>query len=194
MQLMETIYQKILCVLKVNKMIEIKKMKRKFVRLVPLNEINNVLDLGCGKGNISSYFVKKGAKVTGVDIKEITKSSENFRFIKEDIDNFDFKEYDLIISSMVLHFFKKEKAIGIIERMKKATRKGGFNLLICMDNKDECNLDEYFYPSLEELKNRYSNWSVINIVKGKTVKENHSKRGEHNHNLIFILLKNDRKQ
>jgi len=172
-------------------MIPIKQLTSKY-----LDDLNpkSVLDLGCGKGRKSLRFAEKGIRVIGIDKKDIEIKQDNFNFIQEDIRNFEFKEkFDLIIASVVLHFFKKEKAIGIIKKMQKNTESKGYNFLICMSNKDDCSKEkpDNFYPNLEELKELYSSeeWEIVKSVQDFTDWEEHGDTERHRHNLILMLVR-----
>jgi len=76
----------------------------------------NVLDVGCGTGNLTIKFIELGYKVTALDISEnmlkilddkISSSlKDNVNFVCEDIDNYLLatdKMYDVICFSSVLH-------------------------------------------------------------------------------------------
>jgi len=133
-------------------MIKTKELIPKYLAELEKFSIKSILDLGCGNGRLSLQFAKKGIKVTGVDKINKGISNENFKFIQEDIKNFKYdKKYDLIISSLVLHFFKKETATRIIEEVKNNTEENGCNFLICMSNEDDFSKTkpENFYPDLE---------------------------------------------
>jgi len=152
----------------------------------------SVLDLGCGKGRKSLRFAEKNISVTGVDKKEIKVNKKNFKLVNEDIRKFKFKKkYDLIIASLVLHFFRKEKAIEVIRKMQKNTNSKGFNFLVCMSNKDNLSKGkpENFYTTLKELKEIYKDWEIIKSSQGFTDYEEHGNLKSHRHNLIFLLLK-----
>jgi len=99
--------------------------------------VDSVLDLGCGKGKKSLRFSLRGVPVVGIDKKPFLTKQKNFNFVQADIKDFEFKEkYDLIIASLILNFFKKEKAVEIIKRMKEHTNKNGYNFLICLSRED----------------------------------------------------------
>ena len=153
--------------------------------------IKNALDLGCGKGRISAKLAEKGIDVIGVDLKDYSIKQKNFTFLKEDVRNFKFdRKFDLIVCSLLLHFFRKEKAIEIIKKMQEATPKGGINFLICLSNKDELFREkpQNFYPSSEFLKELYFGWKIISEIQDFTETEKHDNLGEHNHNLIILSL------
>jgi SAM-dependent methyltransferase len=157
-------------------------------------KVNSVLDLGCGKGFNSVRFAKKGIQVIGVDKKDFKINQKCFEFRKQDISKFEFeKKYDLIISSLVLHFFNKKKAIELIEKIKSSTNEKGYNFFNCMSNKDDCSKDkpENFYPDLDLIKEIYSDWKIIKINQGFTDYEEHGNLKAHRHNLILILIQKD---
>jgi len=152
----------------------------------------SVLDLGCGKGKKSLRFAEKNISVTGVDKREIKINQKKFNFVQQDIRDFKFKEkYDLIIASLVLHFFRKEKAIEIIRKMQENTNRKGFNFLICMSDEDDLSKEkpENFYTTLKELKEIYKDWNIIKSSQRFTDYEEHGNLKSHRHNLIFLLLK-----
>lgn len=154
-------------------------------------KVNSVLDLGCGKGFKSLRFAKKGIKVIGVDKRDFEIDQKCFEFRKEDISKFEFnKKYDLIITSLVLHFFSKENAIEFIKKIQLNTNKKGYNFLICMSNKDDCSKDrpENFYPDLDLIKELYTDWKIVKIDQGFTDYEEHDGLERHRHNLIIVLV------
>jgi SAM-dependent methyltransferase len=172
-------------------MINVKKVKKDFLEILLKENLKKILDLGCGEGLMSKYFENENAKIIGIDIKKSTKDSEYFQFVEGDIRTEDFGNgNDLIIASLILHFFRKEEAQKIIEKMKIATSPSGYNLLICMSNKDDLAMKrlEKFYPSLGEIKKRYPNWILIKEEKGTTKVENHDSLGPHKHNVLFLLF------
>ncbi|MFH0711768.1 MAG: methyltransferase domain-containing protein [archaeon] len=154
--------------------------------------VSEVFDIGCGDGFMSKYFLELGSRVTGIDsINKPLIKNKNFKFLDKDIRDYKFiKKFDLNICSLFLHFFTKEGANYLLKKIKENTKSGGYNLLICMTNKD--NFSKYkptnFYPSSSDLIKLYSDWNLISIVSGETEKENHGNLGEHYHNLVFALF------
>jgi len=147
----------------------------------------SVLDLGCGKCNFSRKFIEKGLKVVGVDKESTTKSQGNFKFIQQDILDFEFKEkYDLMIGTGILHFLKEEDAIKIIKKMQENTPLGGFHFLICMSDEERPNEKVYFYPNKEVLSKLYSGWEIIHNT--PCLSKKHSET-MHQHKMIILLAK-----
>jgi SAM-dependent methyltransferase len=156
-------------------------------------QINSVLDLGCGKGFKSLRFAKRDINVLGIDKRDFGITQECFEFKQEDINKFKFKDqYDLIISSMVLHFFNKERAIKIIKEIKLNTNNKGYNFLICMSNLDDCSKEkpENFYPDLDLIKELYSDWKIIKFDEEFTDYHEHGEK-KHRHHLIIILVQKE---
>ena len=99
--------------------------------LIPDVKDFNILDLGCGFGWHTKYFIQHGAKsVRAVDVsrKMLTKAREmnnddNILYIEDDIERTEIKEnsYDLIFSSLVMHYVKDYPAL--VERIYKGLKK-----------------------------------------------------------------------
>jgi SAM-dependent methyltransferase len=172
-------------------MINTKETKKEFLMELLDKNLKKVLDLGCGKGLMLKFFSGKEAKITGIDLKRTSEDLENFNFIEGDVRKEDFGETnDLIIASLILHFLKEEEAKQVIERMKTATSHAGYNLLICMSDKDELSKKktEKFYPDIKKLEKIYEDWVLIKELEGITEIEDHDNLGPHQHNLIFLLF------
>lgn len=151
-----------------------------------------VLDLGIGKGRCSKRFIEKGSKIIGVDLENKYLPKE-IKFIQSNINDFNFKEnYDLILASLILHFFKKKVSQEIIEKMKNSTTTQGYNFILTMNQKDDCfkSKENNFYVDKEELKKLYSDWEIIECEDFETDLEEHDGLNPHKHHLSFILAKN----
>jgi len=94
-----------------------------------------VLDLGCGTGELVFKLSGKVKKAIGLDVdKNMIKYAQlkkekfvlnNIEFINEDINNTSFltkNKFDFIILSMVLHQLRKNDADGIISLIKDKTK------------------------------------------------------------------------
>ena len=172
-------------------MINIKETKREFLNFFSDKEIKKVLEVGCGKGLMSSFFAKRGIKTKGIDKENFLENqSENFEFVLGNIALEDFgKDNDLVIASLITHFFNKEKISRLFEKIKKATSYGGYNFLICMSNKDGMKKEEKFFPTKDEILSFYEGWKVEKELQDETEIEKHAGLLPHKHNLIFLILK-----
>jgi len=160
-----------------------------------LRDLNpkSILDLGCGGGKFTINFAKRGISVTGVDKDKQEIHEDNFNFIQEDIRDFKFpKKYNLIFTSMILHFLKKEEAWSVIKKMKESTSIKGYNLLVCMSNKDDSEMQnpKNFYPSIEELHRIYLDWEIIESELGLSKEHQHYGGEIHSHKVIVFLARN----
>lgn len=111
-----------------------------------LGDVKNkqILDVGCGIGNLSFYLAQEGATVTGIDLSknsiEVCKKEAkrkgidiDFREMNAQVPDFDDESFDMIVGSRVIHhlpnlelFFKecnrllkKNGYIVFIEPLKK---------------------------------------------------------------------------
>lgn len=103
-----------------------KKVAKKLVELLPVgNEYKNILDLGCGTGNVIEQLQRYStAKMLGIDIasgmveycKERWNGNSDINFFKDDISLFKPKsKYDLIISSCVFQWI--DDFYDVIEKL-----------------------------------------------------------------------------
>lgn len=98
-----------------------------------------VLDLGCGAGRHALYLAHRGFRVTAVDISPaaIHRLSSRARTERVEVDawtcdasTFPFGEpFDLIVAHGILHLMHSEPRDALIERIRRATRPGGYNVI-----------------------------------------------------------------
>ena len=109
------------------------------MKLLPPVKPYRVLDVGCGEGKDAVFFAKCGYLVTAFDISEagIEKAKRladrnrvSVDFVRSDIADFRFGGgYDIIFSSGVLHFIRREFRENICRSFKEHTLPGGLNVL-----------------------------------------------------------------
>lgn len=97
------------------------------------------LDMGYGYGQYSMWMANRGFYVDAVDIinknillkKLNSRIKNNIHVYEMNLNDFNIKkDYDFIFSKDVLHYLKKEKAMGIIEMASKHTKPKGVNYFI----------------------------------------------------------------
>ncbi len=96
----------------------------------------NILDLGSGLAWHAKYFINHGANSvdavdSSINMQERAKEinfSEKINYIISDIEEYEIAEnkYDLIFSSLVLHYIKGYKAL--VSKVYKGLKKGGIFL------------------------------------------------------------------
>lgn len=136
-------------------------------------EIQTVLDLWCGWGRNGIFFAEHGTSVTSVDknieaLKQIEKLSEGHSLdIKtQEVDLYSYTidgNFDAIISTVVLQFFKKETSLRIVKEMQEHTSTNGYNLIITPIESEDvpCILDFPCFFEKKELKELYKDWEII---------------------------------
>lgn len=144
-----------------------------------LNAVNyiqsgKVLDLGCGRGRNALYLNLLGFDVTALDHNQESIDFLNYMIEKEGAKNiktelYDINqanvegEFDLIVSTVVMMFLKRERIPAIIENMQKNTKVGGYNLIVCAMSTDDypCPMPFSFTFKEGELKEYYQGWELV---------------------------------
>lgn len=141
----------------------------------------NILDLGCGRGELVYYCAKKGAKVLGIDYSKdgiaiaretINKLPHDFRKLAQvevgDISTYEFKDkYDLIFMIEVAEHMYNYQLEDAFKRIESLLKDNG-RLIIMTPN--------YYYERLLSPLKRISNIPInlikypLRVVKGKYIK------------------------
>ncbi|MFW9900372.1 MAG: class I SAM-dependent methyltransferase [Candidatus Thorarchaeota archaeon] len=106
-----------------------KRVNQKFIKMLGNVKGKKILDIGCGRGNLSFYLAQKGAHVVGIDLsKNFIDFCKNemkrlnleidFRIMNAQIPDFEDGSFDLIVGSRIVHhlpdielFFRECKRI-----------------------------------------------------------------------------------
>lgn len=114
-------------------------------KLFQINIKDNVIDLGCGSGEIALFLAKTGARVTGIDISKkmisIAKSQDAEKKVVwriGDVNRFKFNKnhYKLIFSYETFHLFSNtEKLLNKVA--KSLNSDGYFGIGYCIYNWEE---------------------------------------------------------
>lgn len=109
-----------------------KSVKKILSRLI-ISEEDTVLDLGCGRGDITLYLAKKAKKVIGIDYskdaillaRSVQKKSSptlqrKVNFMKMDVENLKFKEnsIDIVVAIDIFEHLTKEQLEKVMKQIK----------------------------------------------------------------------------
>ncbi|MBI2595031.1 MAG: methyltransferase domain-containing protein [Candidatus Colwellbacteria bacterium] len=141
-----------------------------------------VIELGAGQGRNALALAEKGLQVTAVDISKIgvdlmnTKARElgfsNFRAKIGDSREATEGEYDLVVSTFMLHHLSREDAEKLIVKIKEHTKSGGINAIVTFTAEGDFarspNAEGRFYPSLGEMRELYKDWEIVKYTEEKS--------------------------
>ena len=134
----------------------------------------SALDLGCGAGRHALFLAKKGFRVTAVD-----KSSENIAALKElarlqklpittlkaDVTEFNSgKKFDLIVSTMVLHFLPDRAQKQVIRITQNHTNGTGINVVSSYTDKNKKEVRPHLVNA-NKLQKQYvkAGWRILHF-------------------------------
>jgi SAM-dependent methyltransferase len=104
-----------------------------FFNLFPRSRNKNILELGCGNGCLSRFFIRRGFDLSSIDI-----SKQYCRFLKKseprsnplkscaEILPFKDKSFDIVTAFVALHHFNLDLSLAEINRVLKAGGRGIF--------------------------------------------------------------------
>ena len=145
----------------------------------------DVLDVGCGAGQITDYLTQKGIMAIGIDFSEelLKIARKNFpssKFILADICEYEHKEQiDGIITKDVLFHLSDENLITVLQKFKKMLKPNG-SLCIIMDMPKEAG-EQIF---VEELDDRYQIY--YNYLTPEKLRDLLKKTGFHIENIQLV--------
>lgn len=134
-----------------------------------------VIELGAGQGRNALALAEKGLQVTAVDISKVGVDLMNEKAQELGLSNFRAEigdsreviegEYDLIVSTFMLHHLSRQDAEQLIAKIKEHTKKGGINAIVTFtvegDFSRSPNSKGRFYPSLGKMRELYEDWEII---------------------------------
>lgn len=103
----------------------------------------NLLDLGCGLGQDSIYFAKKGLQVTAVDfsvagLDKISASIKNLKVVEQGMSKLKFKpnSFDVIYAHLSLHYFDDKTTTKIFNKLYSILKSKGMLFIKCKSTDD----------------------------------------------------------
>lgn len=146
-----------------------------------LSQGSLILELGAGQGRNGIWLARHGFKVEAREISSVGVGSINkiaaaeqipLRAIIGDARAQIEGQYDAIVSTYMLHHLTSEEGKNLIRKMQSKTKPGGYNLLTAFTTKGDFfaknPATDKFYVNPDELKDLYSDWSVIDYEEVRT--------------------------
>lgn len=155
---------------------------------------SKVLDVGCGEGRNAVYLAELGHVVDAFDLSEagIVKARTiaearglSIRFEVGDIATYRIeKEYDVIVSTGVLHLPEKVDRDAFMEQMRQCTKPGGYHFIGVFTNRLPATPDNASFTKslfdVGELPSLYADWEIIDHGEG-TFQDEHPGGIHHEH-------------
>ena len=133
-----------------------------------------LLDLGCGLGNLALEAARRRCTVTAIDasptaIERIRASAESERLaieaVQADLSTFRIaRDYDTVVCVGLLMFFPQGRALALLDEIQHRVRPGGRAIVnVLIQGTTYMGMftpDGYYLFGREELAERFSGWSV----------------------------------
>jgi tellurite methyltransferase len=170
------------------------------VDILKYKSSGTALELGAGEGRNSLFLAENGFDVTAQDlsqvgIEKLRKSAEEKGLDVHteigDMQSFPIdKDYDVLISTNVLHHLPKQDALNLIKRMQLNTKLGGLNTIVTFTDKGDFYSSnpntKKFFPKEGELKDLYSEWDILEYAEEENPA---SRKKEDGSRMINIMAK-----
>jgi tellurite methyltransferase len=141
---------------------------REFVR-------GRTLDLGCGLGNLSIEAARRGASVVAVDasaaaIERISEVAARERLkidpVLADLEGYSIEgEFDTVIAIGIAMFLRRERALALLEQIKKSVAPGGRAIVnVLTEGTTYLGMFEpgnYTLFARDELQERFEGWKIL---------------------------------
>lgn len=134
----------------------------------------DALDMGCSNGRNALYLAQRGFTVTAVDANPSALGQLQSIVSQEGIDTitprlYDISDanleadYDFIACTVTLMFIDPSRVDAVLADMRRRTRVGGHNLIVCaMDSPDyPCPMNFPFTFGPGDLSEAYQGWELV---------------------------------
>lgn len=157
--------------------------RTEFGRFIELLKGKKILDLGCGSGDHSEYFSKKGLDVISADLSDsmikICKE-KGLNAVKVDIENLEFpnNSFDGIWAVTSLLHVPKKKFSEVVKKLHDILKERGILYISLKEGMDEGFIEDNFgkryfvFWKEDELTDKFKNY--FKVLESKKVKLGHT--------------------
>jgi tellurite methyltransferase len=140
-----------------------------------------VLDLACGLGCLSVAAARKGCEVIAVDasstaVEHVAAAARaeglNITAVQHDIATYEVDgSFDSVVAIGILMFFPRDIALGLLEKLQRAVRRGGHAMVTVLLQgttfTDVFDGDRYYLFAPDELDRSFAGWDVQSSKRGE---------------------------
>lgn len=155
------------------------------------------LDIGCAHGGRSYQLAEMGLSVTAID-KNLPNvlPCHNIKFVEDDIRQFNFEHYDVILAINILQFLDKASQHVVLTHIVQSLNSDGLLFIESFTDKDcsfgHTSISGHF--KYHELKQwAYRNRLHLLEYKEETINDNHEPMGAHSHGIVRLVAKKEDK-
>jgi SAM-dependent methyltransferase len=135
-----------------------------------------VLDIGCGTGEVACYLSDLGHRVVGSDfsLEVILHNAAHYTGVswllhdaRDQYSSYEDGTFDVIISSLSIHYFDNQTLKNIINEMNRLLKRGGKLIFRVNSDKDEeasaTQEIPRFYFSEKQIDQLFFNWDFVSL-------------------------------
>lgn len=106
---------------------------KKYENIIINDDYKKVLDLGCGIGQYTKYFIEKGYDVVATDISKkaldyLSNKNPRVKTVLQDMTDklkFNDNEFDIVFANLSIHFFNEEDTQKLLNEIHRILKPNG---------------------------------------------------------------------
>lgn len=155
------------------------------------------IELGCGAGRDTKYLIENGQNVTAIDKEDVEeiiteklsrKEKAKFKFEKQEFENIELTNCDLIVANYSLPFCERERFDEMWDKIKTSICPNGYFVGNFFGLKDEWRKTEkdIMFLSKENILNLFDDFKIIRFK--EIEKEMRTGLGTMKHWHLFLII------